>query len=578
MPRALNRRLSPLALLLGVALALPPAPASAQALAPGIAPGLAGAYLSARQARDHNDFQAVTEYLRRLIAAAPGDLGLREDMIVSAFSAGDVNDAVANANEMVALDPQSRAAALVLMAQAFQQQDYAAALQSADGVNVHVLTNGVARAFALLGQGSMADALAALDQVGQDEGMRDFALYCRALALALVGDAEGALALIEDPNSAVADSLNRRGFIVYAQLLGQAERFDQALALLAQIFPGSTDPVVLRMIDAYSRQQALPFDVITSPADAMAEVFAVMANAMRAAQNTHDALVYGQAAAWVNPRLSDAVLLIAQVFQQLEQPDLALEAYARIPQDDVFTMAAQIGRAAVLEDTGAVDEAQSTLTTLAADNPQSFAALLVLGDFLRRNGQNAAAVDAYSDGIAAMTAAGVEPGWTTFFSRAVAFERTGQWPQAEADFRAALAIDPDQPTVLNYLGYSLVERGENLDEALPMIERAVAGDPDSGAIVDSLAWALFRLGRYDEAVAPMERALQLLPADAILNDHLGDVYWAVGRQREARFHWHRALSFGENPDLDADRVRRKLQDGLDAVRAAEGLAPLHPDQ
>ena len=145
--------------------------------------------------------------------------------------------------------------------------------------------------------------------------------------------------------------------------------------------------------------------------------------------------------------------------------------------------------------------------------------------------------------------------------------------KADADFRKALELNPDQPLVLNYLGYSLVERGEKLDEALGMIQRAVAAQPDSGYIVDSLAWALFTLGRYSEALDPMERASILEPVDPIVTDHLGDVYWAVGRKLEAEFQWHRALSFDPEEE-QATRIRRKLEIGLDAVLAEEGALPL----
>jgi tetratricopeptide (TPR) repeat protein len=131
---------------------------------------------------------------------------------------------------------------------------------------------------------------------------------------------------------------------------------------------------------------------------------------------------------------------------------------------------------------------------------------------------------------------------------------------------------------LNYLGYSLVEKRKNLDEALDMIERAVAARPDSGYIVDSLGWVLYRLGRYDEAVGHMERAVELMPVDPVVNDHLGDVFWAVGRKREAEFQWKRALSFiraGEGDgEADPDRIRRKLEVGLDVVLAEEGAEPL----
>ena len=168
--------------------------------------------------------------------------------------------------------------------------------------------------------------------------------------------------------------------------------------------------------------------------------------------------------------------------------------------------------------------------------------------------------------------------WFLHYVRGISHERLGNWPEAEADFRAALEIRPDQPQVLNYLGYSLVEKQIKLDEALEMIERAVAARPDSGYIVDSLGWVLYRLGRYDEAVGHMERAVELMPVDPVVNDHLGDVYWAVGRYREAEFQWKRALSFIDPDDViseaDPDRIRSKLEVGLDQVLSNEGAPPL----
>ncbi|MEL6934978.1 MAG: tetratricopeptide repeat protein, partial [Pseudomonadota bacterium] len=158
------------------------------------------------------------------------------------------------------------------------------------------------------------------------------------------------------------------------------------------------------------------------------------------------------------------------------------------------------------------------------------------------------------------------------------YERLGIWESAEADFRKALELNPDHPQVMNYLGYSLVEKRIKLDEALDMIERAVKAQPDSGHIVDSLGWVLYRLGRYEEAIGHMERAAELMPVDPVVNDHLGDVLWAVGRFFEAEFQWKRALSFVDedkpSPDIDPDRIRRKLEVGLDVVLEEEGAEPL----
>jgi Flp pilus assembly protein TadD len=160
--------------------------------------------------------------------------------------------------------------------------------------------------------------------------------------------------------------------------------------------------------------------------------------------------------------------------------------------------------------------------------------------------------------------------WVLYYTRGISNERAGDWTAAERDFREALALQPDQPLVLNYLGYSMVEEGANLDEALGMIEKAVAARPDDGYITDSLGWVLYRLDRNDEAVPHMLRAVELTPDDPVINDHLGDVLWVAGRKREAEFQWRRALSFGPAPDLDMDRVREKLDVGLDRVLEQEG--------
>ena len=569
MPRTTIFRTALSGLLLTTTVILAPPPAHAQ--------GLVGAFLAAREAGARNDFTQATPYLERLLHADPGNAAALEGAAVSALSGGEFDRAVGHAQDLITIEPNNRAATLVLLIDAFGREDYTTGLNYAqNNTQLHPLVHGLAQAWAHMGQGSMSDALDMFDTVGNQDGMTAFALYCRALALALVGDVEGALALLEDPDSGTAQSLNRRGFLAYAQLLGLSERYDDALSLLDTVFDGSTDPVVARMHAAYSARTALPFDLITTPAEGFAEVIAVLANAMRSASNTHEALIYAQGAVQINPGLWDAQLMIGQIFEDLEQPELALEAYAAIPRDSVFDMAARMGRAQVLDATGDADQAITELTILVEEYPQSHVAMQVLGDFQRRHEHHEAAIASYSTAISMMRDQGVTPTWQTWFSRAVSYERTGEWDKAESDFRAALEIEPNQATVLNYLGYSLVERGEKYDEALGMIERAVAAQPDSGYIVDSLAWALYRLGQYDEALQHMERAVELEPTDPVLNDHLGDVFWAVGRHREARFQWSRALSFGPSDDMDSDLVRRKLEVGLDEVRAEQGEPPLHP--
>jgi tetratricopeptide (TPR) repeat protein len=199
---------------------------------------------------------------------------------------------------------------------------------------------------------------------------------------------------------------------------------------------------------------------------------------------------------------------------------------------------------------------------------------VALADAYRRDERFEEARAAYDAAVARLPASDAGH-WVLYFSRGICAERLGDFTAAEADMREALRLNPDEPRVLNYLGYSFVDRGENLDEALGMIERAVAREPGSGYIIDSLAWAYYRLGRYADAVQPMEQASLLEPVDPIVTDHLGDVYWAVGRTREAEFQWHRALSYGPE-EKDAARIRAKLEKGLDTVLAEEGAKPIAP--
>ena len=183
-------------------------------------------------------------------------------------------------------------------------------------------------------------------------------------------------------------------------------------------------------------------------------------------------------------------------------------------------------------------------------------------------------IPSYDKALTLLHDAPTELRWFPLYARGIALERSGQFDRAEADLLAALEIRPDQPSLLNYLGYSWIDRGENLERALGMIERAVELSPGDGYILDSLAWAYYRLGRYEEAVSPMEQSIATMASDPLVNDHLGDIYWMVGREREAQIQWRRALSLepGESGEVDPDRIRDKLDRGLDAVLADEAAA------
>jgi Flp pilus assembly protein TadD len=282
-------------------------------------------------------------------------------------------------------------------------------------------------------------------------------------------------------------------------------------------------------------------------------------------------LTHAQIALAIAPELTDARLVAAEALDRLGQHEIAAATYAEVPADDPSFVSAELGRAESLRRAGRIDAAIEVLTALSRTHDTVAVVHARLGDMLRRSGDMAGANAAYGRALALY--APDDPAlWLLHYTRGITSHQLDDWPAAEADFRRALELRPGHPQVLNYLGYSLVERGEKLDEALTMIEEAVAGEPENGAIVDSLGWVYFKLGRMEEAVVQLERAAALEPVDPVVNDHLGDAYWAVGRLREAEFQWKRALSFAPE-DAEAERIRRKLDVGLDAVLAEEGAPP-----
>ncbi|MEO0829691.1 MAG: tetratricopeptide repeat protein, partial [Pseudomonadota bacterium] len=326
------------------------------------------------------------------------------------------------------------------------------------------------------------------------------------------------------------------------------------------------------ILERLRTSETLPFDFVTTGTDGLAEVFYTVAGALNGEASDGYTLLYGRVAEYLRPDHTDAILLSASLLERMEQYDLATATYDRVGRDDPAFHNAEIGRAEALRRAGKPEAAIEVLTQLTETHGQLPNVHITLGDTLRQQERFDEATVAYDSAIE-LWPGETENHWIVYYARGITHERSDRWPLAEADFRKALELRPDQPQVLNYLGYSLVEMKTNLPEALAMIERAVEARPDSGYITDSLGWVLYRLGRYDEAVGHMERAAELMPVDPIVNDHLGDVYWAVGRKIEAEFQWKRALSFDPEED-EADRIRRKLEVGLDRVLEDEGAEPL----
>ncbi|WP_299281043.1 tetratricopeptide repeat protein [uncultured Tateyamaria sp.] len=542
----------------------------------GTAQSLAGPYLAGRQAAILSDYEAAARYFSQALARDPSNPSLMEDAIVGQLSLGRVDRALPIARLIEEQGLRSQAAHMTVIADLIANEDYEGFLaRDTETQGIGPLVDGLLVAWAMIGADDNDAALAEFDRISEERGLRGFALYHKAMALAGLGQFEAAEALFTDEAGPLQQT--RRGAMARAEVLSQLDRNEEAVESLRASFGTAADPELLAMIEALEAGETLPFTHITSARDGAAEVFYSVAGALRQDAGADYTLLYARLARYLRPDHIDALLLTADLLESLDQYALANAAYKQVPADHPAYHAAELGRAAALRQSGKPEAAIEVLEQLAKRFGELSIVHSTLGDVLRQQDRFEEAVAAYDLAIELDTES-VRRSWFLHYARAIALERLDEWDRAEADFRKALELNPGQPQVLNYLGYSLVEKQIKLDEALAMIEEAVAASPDSGYIVDSLGWVLYRLGRYDEAVGHMERAVELMPVDPVVNDHLGDVYWAVGREREAQFQWMRALSFVD-PDetggeADPARMRRKLEVGLDVVLEEEGAEPL----
>ncbi|WP_413861567.1 tetratricopeptide repeat protein [Tateyamaria sp.] len=542
----------------------------------GGADTLSGSYLAGRQAAVHNDFEASARYYTAALARDPSNLSLMEDVIATQLGMGNVDRALPVARLLEDQDVRSQSAHMTVIADLLANEAYGEYLErNVETLGVGPLVDGLLGAWAMIGDDRAEDGLAAFDKVGEERGLRGFAMYHKAMALGLLGDFTAAEDLFVEEAGPLQQT--RRGAMARAEILSQLDRNEDAIASLEAAFGGSSDPELSGMLSALEAGDTLSFTHIKTARDGAAEVFYSVAGALRQDAGPEFTLIYARVARHLRRDHIDALLLVADLLDELDQYDLANAVYKEVPADDSAFHAAELGRVGVLRKSGDPDAAIEVLEQLAKRFGDLSIVHSTLGDVLRQQDQFEPAVAAY-DRALDLTPEGVSGAWFLHYARAISLERLDEWPRAESDFRRALELNPGQPQVLNYLGYSLVEKQIKLDEALEMIEQAVAASPDSGFIVDSLGWVLYRLGRYEEAVKHMEKAVELMPIDPVVNDHLGDVYWSVGRTREAQFQWMRALSFVDPEDTDGeadpDRMRRKLEVGLDQVLEDEGAAPL----
>ncbi|SFS22139.1 tetratricopeptide repeat protein [Yoonia litorea] len=546
--------------------------ALAVASAPAVAEVDTGAYLAGKQAETAHDFGTAARYFADGLVQDPTNADLLDRLQRAYVAQGDFARAVPVARTMADAGVGNPVTHLILRTDDFAAGRWNEVLNALEaGQQIGPLVDQLSAAWALVGAGDTSAAMDAFDAVIQGEGMGVYGLTHKAYALAAFGDFEGAQRLFTN-NGHGGMRYSRQSAIAHAQIMSQLGQNTEALELISAVFGTQLDPGLIALRDALSDGEAVAYSAVRTPAEAMGDLAHVIAGLVQADAPANFTLLYTRAANHLWPQNATAQLMTARLLEELENYDLANAAYSAVSPDDPSYHAAELGRAEALRAAGREEAAVEVLEGLTRLYPALPEVHATKGDTLRMAERYAEADRAYTRALDLYDNLDRSK-WFVYYTRAITRHRLDDWTGAEADFRSALALRPEQPQVLNYLGYSLVERGEKLSEALDMIETAAAARPDHGAIIDSLGWVYFQLGRYDEAVVHLEHAASLEPVDAVINDHLGDAFWAVGREIEARFQWQRALSFSPSEE-DATRIRAKLDRGLDAVLEEEGAEPL----
>lgn len=530
-------------------------------------PSISGSYLAGQRALKDLRTDEAARYFFEAAQADWDNPILVERAFIALATDGQIGQAASTARRMLELDSRNELAELVVATGMLKERRFGAAERRLDTIardTFSGITAGILRAWALVGDNRIDEAEALMTQLGST-GLEDFLVFHRALMAETAGKTEQALSLAGrafDTEPYVA-----RIAEVYARMLANAGRFEEASDVLdAFEAQGATHPVVTQMREVVEARRR-PGKFAANVQIGAAEMFHGIGVALARDGSADLALVFLRLGVYLDPSADVISLAVGQLLDASGQHENANAIYDAVPATSPLKPTAVVRIAQNLDSMGERAEAIRRLRNIVATSPDDLDAVAVLGDLLRYDEDYPGAARAYSRALE--LSGGTAPSdWRYYYVRGIAYERAKQWPEAEADFLKALELNPDQPQVLNYLGYSWIDMDMHLEKALGLIEKAVEAQPRDGYIIDSLGWAFYKLDRMEEAVETLERAVMLLPNDPEINDHLGDAYWKAGRRLEARFQWNIARSVDQEGNV-AERVAPKLVDGLTPENATE---------
>lgn len=517
-----------------------------------------GAYAAGRTALAGGDTRAAADYFAQALRFEPENVELLQRAFTLLAAEGRLDEAAPLAERLLQFDADAPQPLVVAGVRAMQAGDY----QTAEARFGQLPKRGITAflgplgaAWAQAGQGRTDTAIDSLAALGATGGVG----ILHAFHAALINDLAGRQAAAdENYRLALSGQMSARLVEAAGSFFQRHGRADDAKEIYDRFHAQHQDLATFDTDVVLARGSAAEPAVATARAG-LAQGLYDTSVLMRQGNAWDMAMLFARLALTLEPGFPLAQVGLAELLSRQGRLDEANAIYRAVPAQSPLHHFGRLRAAINIDEAGDTEAALKELDTLAKAQPSAIDALVTMGEVLHRRQRFAEAASAYERALARIAQPEFRH-WSLFYARGIAFERSKQWPKAEADFRKALELRPDQPDVLNYLGYSLVDQGRSLGEARRMVEKAVELRPNDGAIVDSLGWALYRLGEFQRAVTVLERAIELKPEDPTINDHLGDAYWQVGRIAEAEFQWTRALGLEPEPD-QGEAIRTKIEAG-----------------
>ncbi|MDB5522749.1 MAG: hypothetical protein JWM58_512 [Rhizobium sp.] len=537
----------------------------------------AGAFLAARTADNDYDYATAITLYRAALKFEPDIVDVRERLMVCLFMNGNFDEGVIEATRLKDDPAVERIATIARGIDAMRKKQFADSyrLLKYTGPNeLDRMVNTLLVAWARFGEGKPKDAIAAIDLMKGPDWYSVFRNYNAGMIAAVSGDIETARkrlneTIVNREEGGAASDTYMRAVIALASLEATAGNKQRALDVISAGEAFAPGYMPLQAFRKQIEAGEKPSLAIKTATDGAASVLFSVGGALNQSltnapdrQGAQDIVAFYLVTSYaLSPENADTVVLLGGLAESLDQPQRAISWYQKVPANSPLRRVSELQLGLNLANTGKTEEARKHLQAAITQDPKDIRGYVAYGSLLSDTKQYQEMAKNYDKAVEVIGQLPKRSDWSVFFQRGIAYERLDKWDLAEPNLKKALELYPDQPQVLNYLGYSWVDMNIHLDDGLNMIRKAVDLRPDDGYIVDSLGWAYYRLNRYDDAVGELERAVELKAADATINDHLGDAYWRVGRKLEAIFQWQTALEL-KPEEAEIAKIRKKIKEGL----------------